>query len=121
MVGQTRHWRPLLLGHTGYQPPQHWVVKRVVDALPDPAAPDKLVARTGVRWLLLAPEAAWTDGRRRAAIRSIPGLEPVAEREGWTLLRVERPRPDGVGASRTGAWFPDSLVIAMSPIASGVL
>lgn len=92
MVGQTRHWRPLVLGHTGYQPPLRSLVHRMVADLPDPAALDNLAAVTDVRWLLLAPVGTWPSPAQREGIVRIPGLAPVLERDGWTLLRNDRAR-----------------------------
>src|SRR5438552_2719 len=91
MVGGTRHWLPLLVGHTGYTPPHRRLVDATIDRLPRADALADLVDMTHVRWLLLRPEEYWEDAASRADILRLPEVRIVLARDGWTLARVDRP------------------------------
>jgi hypothetical protein len=99
MVGSTRHWRPLVLGWTGYWPAHRGVVLDAVRRLPAADALDDLVDMTGLGWILLHPSADWPTPRAGQpsprdfgeALAELPGVSLALERSGWRLLHVVRP------------------------------
>ena len=112
MVGATRHWLPLLVGHTGYLPPHRRLVDAAIDRLPDAGALADLVDMTHLRWLLLRPEDYWQDAASRAALLRLPDVRVVLARDGWVLARVDRvPRhPEWFAAIAGGARAGHSLL-----------
>jgi hypothetical protein len=98
MVGATLHGQPLVTGRTGYPPPHRRMLDEMIRRLPDPQALQEMVDATHLRWILLRPEGYWADIRTRRALLDLAGVEPVLERDGWVLARVDR-RPDRPG------WF----------------
>ena len=128
MVGGTRHWLPLLVGHTGYTPPHRRLVDATIDRLPRADALADLVDMTHVRWLLLRPEEYWEDAASRAAILRLPEVRIVLARDGWILARVDRPpRHSGwfaaiAGGSRAGSSLLGTPLRRLAPVeaAAGV-
>src|SRR5437879_5897443 len=112
MVGATRHWLPLLVGHTGYVPPHRRLVEAAIDRLPDAGALSDLVDMTHLRWLLLRPEDYWQDAASRAELLRLPDVRVVLARAGWVLARVDRvPRhPEWFAAIAGGARAGRSLL-----------
>jgi hypothetical protein len=104
MIGSTRHWLPLVTGNTTFPPPHRAVLERTLARLPASEALDELVDMTHVRWLLLRPRPEWPDPAVRESILRLDGVETVAERDGWTLVRVARAprRPDWFAAIAAG-------------------
>lgn len=92
MLASTRHWLPLVLGFTGYQPPHRQLVLREVLHLPDERSLERLVSMTRLRWILLQPIDRWPadDHAQREAIRTSPVLQLVGSNDGWDLLRVKQ-------------------------------
>jgi hypothetical protein len=103
MLGSTRHWQPLVTGCYGCYVPAHAPLLGVILAgLPKSGALDELVDLTHLRWILLRPESDWRAANvasQRTAYLALAGVRPVVERDGWTLLRVDR-------TARHPDWFP---------------
>ncbi len=97
MIASTVHGRPLVLGYTGYPPPDRDGRFAALTRLPDQVALQQLVALGGLRWVVLAPRARWTSPILRDRIVALPMLEPVLEHDGWLLARVVPGRSAGPG------------------------
>jgi hypothetical protein len=65
-------------------------VDGLVKRLPAPEALDLLVGATRLRWVLLRPRATWRRPENRKAWWRIPGVEHVAEADGYDLFRIDR-------------------------------
>jgi hypothetical protein len=99
MVGSTRHWRPLVLGWTGYWPAHRGAVVNAVRRLPAADALDDLVDMTGLRWILLHPPTDWPAATPEQpseqdygdALAGLPGVKLALKRGGWRLFHVTRP------------------------------
>jgi hypothetical protein len=74
MLGSTRHWLPILNGHTGYSPPHRTTLLHTIERLPSAEALGDIVDMTHVRWLVLRPADYWQ----------------VLETRGWVLAEIER-------------------------------
>jgi hypothetical protein len=107
MLGSLRHGLPLVSGMTGYPPRHRVVLEEAIDALPHPAALDRLADLTHLRWLLLRPAEQWVSPRRRSGLLNLAAVRVIAERGGWTLARVDR-------EPRHGEWF-DAIAAGESP------
>lgn len=90
MVQSTRHWRPLLNGHTGYPPWwSNWIRQEIYTAPEDPAALQSVVDATGLRWILVHRfHAGRVEWERWLGAREQPGFETVLEGKNHLLLRV---------------------------------
>jgi hypothetical protein len=104
MPAASRHRLPLVLGHTGYQPPHREAVDRMVEALPDSL--DDLVEASRVRWILLQPSSEWNVIRDRDAWWNVRGVEHVLEVDGYDLFRVDRESRGGWYDAIRRGWRP---------------
>lgn len=94
MLGAITHRQPLIVGHTGYQPPHRALVDRTIARLPEEAALQDLVDMTHLRWIVVRPAAAWGGEPARTSFVSrlagIPGVQRVQDLGGWSFFAVER-------------------------------
>ncbi len=76
MIRSTAHWRPLLVGYSGSEPPG-WEerMRRIADGFPGAATLD-LLRELEVRWVVVDRARLARDALRD--IGTSPGLEPVA-------------------------------------------
>lgn len=91
MIESTRHWRPLLNGHTGYPPWwwQEWLGREIHLIPEDHGALSSVVDATGVRWILVHRAASGQiDWERWRGARAHPDLEVVKESDDNLLFRV---------------------------------
>src|SRR5207244_10234047 len=77
--------------HTGYRPAHRALLEATLRRLPAHDALDDLVDMTHVRWLLLRPVDWWSSPVLRDGFQALSGVSTVLARDGWTLLRLERP------------------------------
>lgn len=78
MLASTTHWRPLVNGFSGYEPPSWSFLTALIRRLPDPAALDALVRSVDVRWIVLHRDRLAGSEVPRWADVATPGLERVA-------------------------------------------
>lgn len=117
MIAATRHWLPLLLGASGYPPPHRKLLLARLNAFPDSQAVDDVVAMTDLRWILLQPRERWARPGARDTLLGVPGLLPVLEQDGWTLVHVRRGGLDPVWyGTIASAPAPDRTVLG-TPLA----
>ncbi len=77
MMAQLIHHAPLIVGHTGYNPPGRAQVDGWIRRLPDGQALGRLVRDTELRWIVLKPLVEWpSPGHRSDIVRRF-------EAEGW--------------------------------------
>jgi hypothetical protein len=124
MIGATRHWQPLVTGHTGYSPPHRQLVDFLLRWLPAPEAAQTLVDVTHVRWLLLRPLAEWPPAMapQRTRLATAPWARQVAGLDGWLLLQVTLPpQHDSYFTAVADGWRPGSTALGtpVAPIADG--
>ena len=96
MIGSIWHRQPLITGHTGYSPPQSLATLEQVRALPDEAALRRLMAQTGLRWILLRPRAGMGPLKQAAFVRALStsGLATRVLTIGdWSLVHLREPTP----------------------------
>jgi hypothetical protein len=123
-LASSRHWLPLVNGHTGYPPPHRALVDHLIARLPASDALDDLVALTHVRWILLQPKEYWSAPQARADMLALPGVERALWFDGWDLLRVERNADhdrwfDAIAAGwRAGHTVLGTPIAALSPTAA---
>ena len=87
VLASTLHWRPMLNGYTGHDPPSYAFLRNLTLELPTPRAVDWLRRLTGVRWALIdiaqTPQhelAAWNRAARSGQVRThqtVAGLRIV--------------------------------------------
>lgn len=118
MIESTRHWRPILNGHTGY-PPWWWEwLRREIYLIPEePAALQSVVDATGLRWILVhRVHAGQIEWERWLGARSRSDLELVKESSDHLLFRVttepQRPWLDRLRASDV----PDGETLLGTPL-----
>lgn len=124
LIGQTRHWLPLVTGHTGFQPPHRRLVWRALADLPDAAAAQLLVDLTHAGWILLRPAAEWPAvlAEQRERLLKAPWLQQTASADDWVLLRIKlRPRHDVFYDAIAAGWRPGltALGTPVAPVAVG--
>lgn len=76
LIRSTAHWRPLLIGYSGSEPPG-WGdrMRHIADGFPEPATLT-LLRELGVRWVIV--DRARLEGETIRAIVAADGLESVA-------------------------------------------
>jgi hypothetical protein len=72
----TGHWKTLLNGYSGYVPPTYVLVRELARRLPDPAALQRLVDLTGLRWVIVhamqgRPPQAWSALEQAGTVRRL--------------------------------------------------
>jgi hypothetical protein len=93
MMAMMAHGLPLVLGHTGYQPPHRKAVDAAVKRLPADSALQDLVDMTHLRWVLLLPPDDWGQGAQERFLQGLlrrPGVTYAWDRSGWILLAIQR-------------------------------
>lgn len=94
MLGEMTHGQPLIVGHTGYLPPHRAAVDATIARLPADGAVQDLVDMTLLRWIVVRPDADWggRDAREQflEAMAQVPGVQRVADVDGWSVLEVRR-------------------------------
>lgn len=90
MIESTRHWRPLLNGHTGYPPWwAEWIRQEIYLIPEDASALQATVDATGLRWILVhRAHAGHVEWERWKAAKDQPGLETVMESKDHLLFEV---------------------------------
>lgn len=78
MLASTTHWRPILNGFSGYEPPSSSFLTAAIRRLPDPAALATLVRSVDVRWIVLHRDRLAGSEVARWASVDVPGLARVA-------------------------------------------
>ncbi|MFN8602865.1 MAG: hypothetical protein U0842_20560 [Candidatus Binatia bacterium] len=78
MLASTTHWRPILNGFSGYEPPSSSFLTAAIRRLPDPRALDALVKSVDVRWIVLHRDRLAGSEIARWANVDVPGLARVA-------------------------------------------
>jgi hypothetical protein len=119
LIGQTRHWLPIVTGHTGFQPPHRRLVSGALADLPDAAAAQLLVDLTHAGWILLRPPEEWPEvlADQRERLLKAPWLQQTASADGWVLLRIKvRPRHDVFYDGIAAGWRP-GLTALGTPVA----
>jgi len=109
MLASTTHWRPLVNGFSGYEPPSAAFLASAVRRLPDPRALDVLLASVDLRWILLHRDRLAGSEVERWRTVDLPGLERVATFGGTEVYEVRRAISD--------AGWRDA--VAASPAPSG--
>jgi hypothetical protein len=107
MLASTTHWRPLLNGYTGHNPPIARFYNAITRRFPDPRALRILTDAVDVDWLILHRDELLEHERARWNDVRVPGLTSVARFGGDEVFRVEAPpeRPwrERLGAEMLGA------------------
>jgi hypothetical protein len=119
MLGSTRHWLPILTGHTGYAPPHRTALVHAIERLPGQQALDDIVDMTHVRWLLLRPPDFWSRPRLRSDLLALSGVKQVLSKDGWILAEVERTpeHPEWFRSIAAGAFRPGYTALGMPLVA----
>ena len=78
MLASTTHWRPILNGFSGYEPPSWSFLTAAIRRLPDPRALDALARSVDVRWIVLHRDRLAGSEIPRWASVDVPGLVRVA-------------------------------------------
>jgi hypothetical protein len=90
MLASTTHWRPLVNGFSGYEPPSAGFLTAAIRRLPDPRALDVLLKSVDLRWIVLhRGRLAGSEVERWRAV-DVPGLERVATFGDTEVLEVRR-------------------------------
>lgn len=96
MLASTTHWRPLVNGFSGYEPPSASFLASAIRRLPDRAALDVLLRSVDVRWIVLHRDRlAGSEVERWAGEEVPPGLARVATFGDSEVFEVTAPRRDG--------------------------
>jgi len=119
MLGSTRHWLPILTGHTGYAPPHRTALVHAIERLPDRQALDDIVDMTHLRWLLLRPPDFWSRPKLRTELLALPGVKQVLTIDDWILAEVQRTpqHPDWFRSIAAGAFRPGDTALGMRLVA----
>jgi hypothetical protein len=98
MLGAMTHGQPLIVGHTGYQPPHRRQIDATITRLPAEDAVQELVDTTHLRWIVVRPDADWGGPDGRAAflhtLEEVPGVARIADIGAWTVLEIRRAPAD---------------------------
>jgi hypothetical protein len=79
MLASTAHWRPLVNGFSGYEPPQASFLNAAIRRLPDPDALAVLLRSVDLRWIVLHRDRlAGSEVARWAGVDAPPGLVRAA-------------------------------------------
>ncbi len=78
MLASTSHWRPLVNGFSGYEPPSAGFLIAAIRRLPDPQALDVLLSSVDLRWIVLHRDRLAGSEVERWRKVDVPGLERVA-------------------------------------------
>jgi len=96
MLASTAHWRPLVNGFSGYEPPSWSFLTAAIRRLPDPAALDLLLRSVELRWIVLhRSRLAGSEVDRWAGVDVPPGLARVATFGDSEVFEVTSPPRDG--------------------------
>jgi len=102
MLASTQHWRPLVNGYSGYEPPSASLLATAIRKLPAPDALAFLVDSVDVRWIVLHRALLVGNEQERWQSVATPGLELVArfgDDEVYAVTRMpERPWRDKLRA-----------------------
>ncbi|MBY0277680.1 hypothetical protein K2Z84_20285 [Candidatus Binatia bacterium] len=94
MLRSTRHWRPLVNGHTGYTPWWHAALITELRGLPDLESLVAVTELTAIEWIVvhrdLVPERRWNEWQTLPA--RVPWLKVAFADDAILLLHVERER-----------------------------
>jgi hypothetical protein len=91
MLASTAHWRPLLNGYTGHNPPIARFYNAITRRLPDPEALGILTNAVDVDWLVLHRDELLDHERARWEEVRVPGLTSVARFGGDEVFAVQGP------------------------------
>lgn len=96
MIGSFWHGQRLLLGHSGYVPPEREEINALVYQIPEDDALEEIIRRTGMRWLLVRA-AAIPRGELVLFLDALK-LSPYSAQswwvsEGWFLFLIQPPEP----------------------------
>lgn len=91
MLASTQHWRPLLNGVTGHNPPIARFYNAITRRLPSPAALGLLSDVVDVEYIVLHRDELRDHERSRWEDGVIPGLRSVARFGGDEVFALERP------------------------------
>jgi len=91
MLASTQHWRPILNGVTGHNPPIARFYNAITRRLPDPEALGLLVDVVDVRWIVLHRDALLPHEQALWKNVDAEGLAPVAQIGEAEVFRVTRP------------------------------
>ena len=78
MLASTTHWRPILNGFSGYEPPSWSFLTASIRRLPDPRALEALAKSVDVRWIVLHRDRLAGGEVPRWTNVDVPGLVRVA-------------------------------------------
>lgn len=79
MLASTLHWRPLVNGYSGYEPPSASLLTTAIRKLPSPDALAFLVDSVDVRWIVVHRALLVGNEKERWQSVATPGLERVAQ------------------------------------------
>jgi hypothetical protein len=94
MLGAMTHGQPLIVGHTGYQPPHRALIDATIKQLPSEDAVQELVDMTHLRWVVVRSDEDWGGHEKREAfldaLEQVPGVTRVADVGTWSVLEISR-------------------------------
>ena len=115
MLASTDHWKPLINGYSGYEPPSAALLNAAIRRLPEPRALAFLMEIVDLRWIVLHRDrligheaTAWQD-------RTPAGLNVVARFGDDVVYEVQRP----AGVQPTG--LRPFARRSVDPLATGCL
>jgi hypothetical protein len=114
MVGATRHWLPLVTGHTGFWPPHRPLVQALIRQLPDREAAQTLVDLTHLRWVLVRPPDQWPPSflAQRERLLRASWARRILARDGWVLMQVIlEPRHEEFFTAIASGWRPGTTAL----------
>ncbi len=116
MLQSTRHWLPLLGGYSAYVPPIAPQLLQWSRELPDPAALERLLAKTDIGWILVHLDQLTKEARQRWEERPVADVYEVAAELGSDLILRVKPR--GVAAAASPLYARDHTAdgLLRSPI-----
>lgn len=91
MLASTEHWKPLVNGYSGYEPPTTTFLTTAIRQLPDEAALQFLVDSVDVRWIIVHRDLLIGPEKERWANVATRGLETVERFGTDEVYEVRRP------------------------------